>query len=561
MNVNVLGSIPSPGGPHGLTYLGDSLLHVSSTSGDSTLVRIESEPQQLQASNDSAIIASPSLSSVSHLTQVLRFPNLAPILDFVVDDGIGGDPTSTSSAQARILTCSGSGSTGSIRSVRNGASLTELFSFSLESFGISLGAVENLWNVDDPQGNSRFLILGNIQGSTKWLEFEKSGGIKDVSGEFQRMGIETGKGVLTIQSLENGNFVQVTNSSIILVDPASSSPILNRWTPEGTQESTSKFTIPEITCASINEVGQILISLRGGEVVYLEVPINSNMIQAHKQVSLEHEVSCLDISSLDGKGISRSEIGAIGFWGLNKFKLFSIPSLEDITPSTIASQKPLEALPSSILLHSFSQVDLHEKVISTSSPHVLIGLGNGSLHSYSLSLPTQDSFSKAIGVVDRKTVSLGGIGLKLQAFKTNEGKRSIWCNSDRSTVLFSETSSGGDRLTYSSTKFRDTKAIVSLPLEERSKSLLALALNGQVQFLTVGAIQKLDVKTIEFGNDNPLAIAGHKNLSKDQSSSPAEAAGYFAAVSWRFEPLGREARGNEPGGKVWLLEREELNGE
>lgn len=542
MSVSLLGDIPAPGGPHGLEYLGESLLHVSSASGDSVLVKIESEPQpRIETSSTSIASSTP-----SYLTTVTRTPNLAPIMDFVVDDGAGGDPTSTSSAQARILTCSGAGPTGSIRSVRNGVSISELFSLSLDSIS-PLSSIEKLWHIQDSNSNSRFLVLGDIEGATKWLEFE-NGGIQEVSGDLQQLNSADQKGVLAIQSLEGGKFVQVSKSSVVVADLSSANPIADEWLASSLQS--------EITAASVNKAGQILLSLRGGKVVYLEIS-QSGSIQVQKQEQFEHEVSSLDISSLDPNGILQAEVSAIGFWGSNKIKILSIPSLQDITPSSISSQKPLGSLPVSILLHTFSQVDPQGKLLSSSSPHLLVGLGDGTLHSYSLSLPTKDSFSKAIGVNDRKVITLGNTSVKLEKFQTDEGKRSVWCNSDRSAVLFSENSSGGDRLTYSSTKFRDTKSIASLSMEGGTQTILALAVAGQIHFLTVGAIQKLDIKTVEFGNENPLAITSHSNAG---DGSTKEATGHFATVTWRFEALGKETRVDEPGGKVWLLSREELNG-
>lgn len=544
MNVVVLGSTSAPGGLNGLQYLGDSLVHVSSASGDSVLVKIESE-SQLKA--ESALSSSGTVSSSpTYLTTVSRIPNLAPIMDFFVDDGAGGDPTSTSSAQARILTCSGSGPTGSIRSVRNGVSTSELFSVSLDSFDSSF-SVEKIWHVEDSDAVSKFLVLGDVGGTVQWLVL-KDGGFEDASITVPQLNSVDKGGVLTLQSLSGGCFVQISKSSIVAVNPTSAAPILDQWLASSLQS--------EITCASANKVGQILVSLRGGKVAYLEVSSGSIHLQQTKTFS--HEVASVDISSLDTDAFVPNSISAVGFWGLNKVKILSVPALEDVTPSLISSENPLDSLPVSILLHTFAQVDSQAKSISTSSPHLLVGLGNGMLHSYSLSLPTKDSFSRAIGVNERKVVSIGNTSVILEKFQTDEGKRSIWCNSDRSAVLFSESSSGGDRLTYSSTKFRDTKSIASLSTGRGSQAILALSVAGKIQFLTVGAIQELDIRTVDFGIDNPLAIAKH---GQDGDGSSKESAGHFATITWRFDALGNETRVNDAGGKIWLLSREELNGE
>jgi DNA damage-binding protein 1 len=85
-----------------LTYLGNDVVYVGSSCGDSQLIKLKPQAD----------------SKGSHVEVLETFLNLAPIIDMCVVD-------LEHQGQAQVITCSGAFKDGSLRIVRNGIAIHE----------------------------------------------------------------------------------------------------------------------------------------------------------------------------------------------------------------------------------------------------------------------------------------------------------------------------------------------------------------------------------------------------------------------------------------------------
>lgn len=508
-----LGETSAAGGPDALAYLGENFLHISSTSGDSLLLRINDQIGESRENAD------------NQFSVVKRWSNLAPILDFVVDDGAGASPSAAGSAQARIITCSGSGPTGSLRVIRNGVALEDLAS--IEEVGI-----QRIWDIEGTSsGSIAFLLLGLSQGA-RVVSFGQTG-IEDHTSQFEQVGLDSHKSILDAASLGSGLFA-VVNSSGVKVLQSEQASSRAQWQPSDAKQLS--LGSEPITRAAVNSAGQVLLAFQTGDMVLLQ--IKNSSIELIAATKLPSEISAIDISPLTTEKGTSAILATVALWRPAIVKIFTIPDLRDATPSALMASHP--SLIRSVKLHTFSI-----NGTSTSLPHLMIGLGNGTLTTHSLSLPTKDSISQTIGVLERRSTSLGTQPLHLRSFITAQGLHAIFAASDKSTVVFSQ----GTGLTYSSVRHQDVSDVsqfdFSMNPEAGVDRLMIFATAERLQVAKMGEISQVDIETVELGYDNPLAIS----MCADQK--------VVGVVTTRFLSQGR---GSDPieGGKVILRDAEQF---
>lgn len=498
MSTKFLGDIPQPGGPHGIAYLGENFVFVASASGDSTLYRLGTDDV---------------------LEEVQRWPNLAPILDFVADDGSGGSPSSSKSAQARIITCSGTGPTGSLRVVRNGVAVEDVASLQEPD-------VRRIWSVADGAGITRLLALG-YPSHTRFLALDSvKGTFEDATATFTSAGLGCDEACLLVCGLEDGrHLVHVTEKAVSIV-ASDTSAVVARWASPAA-----------ISCAAATTTGQVLVGTKGAELTLLQV--HPGGVEAVATTKLAGEACSIDVTAARG---STAAYAAVALWNPAKVTLLQLPDLNDVSPDALDSHLP--SLPRSVLLHTFAVVKAGCDAVAHSPLHLLVGLGDGTLYSFALDLPTESSFSAAILVTERRTASLGTHPLLLRSFVTSRGLHAVFAACDRPTVLFAE----GTRLTYSAVKHRDIVDVAQLSTSSTANGgfegqCLVFAMATELRLTQLGAIQKLDVRTVPLGMDNPLAIA---------QSAARKALG---VATWTFMPEGRQTK-IKAGGEVLFFDSE-----
>jgi hypothetical protein len=218
----------------------------------------------------------------------------------------------------------------------------------------------------------------------------------------------------------NGSAYQVTSSGVV----GDSS----NWAPP--QDG-------KITLAASYEA-HILLSASGGDVYLLDVS-DASSIQQVSHVKLEQEVACLDLSSLGNNGLSL--VAAVGLWNTYSVVLFNVPDLKQIDNIEVGT---------TFLLRSVMSVSLANDH-GDSTPHLFIGLGDGSLISYSYRQGS--AASEVLDRSSRKSVTLGSRPLTLAKFHTAGNQEAglpslpaVLAISDRSTVV----SATGGKLVFSS---------------------------------------------------------------------------------------------------------------
>ncbi|CEH15812.1 Damage-specific DNA binding complex, subunit DDB1 [Ceraceosorus bombacis] len=500
VTVRELGSIPAPQGPDALAYLGEGILAVASASGDSELVRLP------------PALGNPSFTSSSRLDSVHTMPCLAPALDFVVDDGNCG-PAGVEGAQARAITASGTGPTGSLRVVRQGVQLDTLVEFGVPN-------VDAAWPIRS--GNS---IICSSPAKTLVLELGLD--IRDVTSTW-----DIQAKVTTIAARQTQQGVQGVvhlNAKELLMLHNDGKRVASLPAPSDS----------EFVGGAIQGSGSVLLAARNGSVSYLEPSIEGWKEVA--SISFDNdEVSAVDASPLQS-GAS-SAYAAVSLWKSRTIKVLKLPSLEDVTPSALRQSQA--SLPKSVLLHSFPSAGC-----KAGSPHLLVSFASGALALHSLALPGAESFSKNVVVVESRVSALGTQPARLRPFYTTKGLHAVLVASDRPAVLSCDHSTSSARVQFSVLPSAGG-AVVSdaIPLETPEGSALGLVQRDSIRVVSIGEVQRLDVSTaVDLGHDNPLALA------------LVPWARALLVTSWRFRPQG-SVDPDPPAGKIHVFDAETFEG-
>ncbi|GAC93396.1 pre-mRNA-splicing factor [Pseudozyma hubeiensis SY62] len=558
MRVETLGTASQPAGPQALSYLGQGLVCVGSATGDSCLYNIleQNASQSTPASLGEQLLTPPSsptqarrrrsshtvgtsrdsseLPTGGSLALLDTWHNLGPVVDFVVDDGAGGDPTSSSGAQARIVTCSGAGPTGSIREARSGASVQEVSSLPIPN-------AQQVWPVHGGDGIAAKQSIGLLVGfatSTAYFHFDANGQLADATDRLAAAGIDVSQPTLAASSvLGQGTgplLLRAARKEVSLFSlEGENVSIRSQWVPP---------TGLEVTAASVNSTGQSVVALSDKSLLHLSV--EAGALTELRKVQLDHEVSCLDVSSLVAGEAAR--FVACGFWQTRTVQIFSLPDLAAVGQSSVVQQR-LSAVPRSILLHQFAssqpEAGPHGQPKASLgnrdslTPHLLVGLGDGSLVSYSMSLPTGDSYTSTVGLADAKTVSLGTQALKLDAVETSAGARVVAVSGSRPTLVYADSK----RFSYNALKYKDQRSVTPLSAGP-GQVFAAFALSDSIELAAIGALRQRDIRTFPLGLEQPLAIAQWANRK------------VFAVCTWTFLPRGTASKVERPRGALRILD-------
>ncbi|KAJ1581219.1 hypothetical protein NDA11_006980 [Ustilago hordei] len=556
MRVETLGTTSQPAGPQALSYLGDGLVCVGSATGDSCLYKIlqQDTSEEMDTGPGAQLLSPPSSPTQSRrrrsslaanttpkstelpcggsLVTIETWQNLGPVVDFTVDDGAGGDPTTSASAQARIVTCSGAGPSGSIREVRSGASVQDVSSLPIPN-------AQQIWSVEAGDATSKQtagLLIG-FATSTAYLHFDANGNLADATDRLSAVGVDTTLPTLTASTVFDASqgplLVRVAKDAASLVNlQDEAATLVQQWKPSAGLE---------ITTASVNRYGQLVIASSDKSLSYLVVEEGA-LIERNK-IQLDHEVSCLDTSSVTAG--QAAQFAACGFWQTRSIQIFALPELAPVGESLVV-QQGFAAVPRSILLHRFASKQSEASSQTKSSvgnrdalmPHLLIGLGDGTLVSFSLSLPRDDSYSKIVGLSDCKTVSLGKQALKLDAIESWAGARVVAVSGSRPTLVYADSK----RFSYNALKHKSQRSVTMLHVGP-GRVLGAFALAESVELASIGALRQRDIRTFPLGLDQPLAIAQWPNRK------------VFAVCTWAFLPRGSATKASKSRGAIRILDQ------
>jgi len=478
--------------PNSLVYLGNETVFVGSQFSDSQLIT----------------------SLLPELTIAEEYINLGPIVDFdLVPTGTQGpkdnSPTrQESQTQSLIVTCSGHGKDGSIRLVRNGIGVEEQAS-------VDLPGIKGMWSLRARfQDEFDTYLVQSYLGETRILGF---GGSDDgeEEGELEEVvfpGFDADSSTLYCVNVKAG-VVQVTERGVRLLD-TNAYNLLQTW------ETQDSF----ITVAGGNSLGQIVVALRGGVLVSLKIDENGIIEMGRKQ--MDQEVSCIDLTPIsmqhkDPNAMDTdnepdfSSVVAVGLWNDVTVRLLALQSsaLEEILKIDLGGDTQARSL----ILARLSN-----------DPLLLIGLGDGNLITYSISI-AGDSAKPIISTHSRKKVLLGTQSISLTAFQNRTTSKlsntCIFATGDRPTVIYTSgtansTSSkySGDKLCFSNVNLSSSDSMIvnyvtpfQLPRSSQSECCLCLADESSLCIGIIDDIQKLHVQTMRLEGGAPYRIAHHEH--------------------------------------------------
>ncbi|KAI0647974.1 CPSF A subunit region-domain-containing protein [Trametes meyenii] len=508
-----------------LTYLSSQVLYIGSHFGDSQLLRIHPAPianasidtlpipKSIHAMTPSALASASDkgkgkgradapadrstrdprvVSTKGTFIEVLQtYDNIAPIMDAVLDDIDG-------SGQPQVITASGGRNTGSLRVIRTEADFQEQARLD------GLSGITDLWPVR-PRYEDRshtHLVVSTIR-ETLVLSFAGKETVTHVDpsvagfathaptfalGNIPRRQSTTTAGRTTSSYVDSPLVAQITPEGVRLVeyDPTlhAFSAVGKGWSPNELQLNGSTS---EIVAAAMSP-SQFVVGLRGGRLALLNLGTN-DALQVVKTRDFPDEICSISCTPFDPAKPYATTI-AVSFWGSNKVTVLSLESAETFLSPVCEAILP--ALPRSVLLHNFGtgvspkDADFH--------PHLLVGLADGSVATFSF---------RDRALHDRKLASLGNAPANL-SLCTVDGRKVTIASGVRANVLY------WDRQRVRPSPVGIKYMVRGTTLNaEAFPSCLAIATSSALLIGNIQGVDKMQIRTIPLGLDNPRKLAYH----------------------------------------------------
>ncbi|KPM40028.1 DNA damage-binding protein 1b [Neonectria ditissima] len=387
-----------------LVYMGNNILFLASHQGDSQLFQIDT--------NTNTMVLIKSLS------------NNAPFLDFSIMDmgnreGDAQTGNAFSSGQSRIVAGSGAYQNGSLRSIRSGVGL--------EDKGIldELNGSRGLFTLRSYGSDRVDTLIVSFIAETRIFVFDRDGGIEEVY-EFQ--GMLQDAETLLATSLPNGQILQITSNTAILLDPETRS-ISNSWKPPLGKS---------ITRASANNKWALL-SVDGVTLVSLNLMQNLaaryQEAQHYSSSGQPDQISCIHAAR------DPPDLGVIGWWSSGRISLIDMASLNPVHGESMRQTEDSATVPRDIAL-----VQLHPP--ETAGPTLLIAMEDGNVVTFNVS-------TKGFSVSGRKSVTLGSNPARLHILPQEDGTSNVFATTEHASLIYS--SEG--RIIYSATTADDATCV------------------------------------------------------------------------------------------------------
>lgn len=414
--------------PSTISYLDNGVVYIGSTFGDSQLIKLNDQKNE----------------DNSYIEVIDSYTSLGPITDFCVVD-------LERQGQGQIVTCSGAFKNGSLRVVRNGIGINE-------QAQVGLPGIKGMWSLRPSTATEfdKYIVLSFI-GETRVLAMSD-----EELEETEVPGFSSDEQTIYCKNVVNDQLVQITSQSVNLVN-SSTLQLVTKW------KSPSKINVA--SCTS----NQIVLGIGGGVLIYLEV--QGNQLKEISKVTLEHDISCVNINPL-GEGNHSSSICAVGMWTDFSVRILEVPSLKQLHKQDLGG----EIIARSLLLITFEGIH-----------YLLCGLGDGNLFSFVLH-PKNFEFS------EKKKISLGTQPITLNTFQSNRSVH-VFAASDRPTVIYSS----NKKLLFSNVNLKDVNFMCPFNSENFPESL-AIASEEFLSIGTIDEIQKLHIRTIAL-NETPRRIS------------------------------------------------------
>ncbi|PNS18786.1 hypothetical protein CAC42_5325 [Sphaceloma murrayae] len=413
-----------------LVYLDGGKIFVGSHQGDSQVIQIRERSMDI----------------------LQTFPNVAPILDFAVMDM--GNRTSDaqvneySSGQARIVTGSGAFNDGSLRSVRSGVGLEEI--------GM-IGEMEHITDVFSlrSKASSQFadtLVVGFLN-HTRVFVFSSEGEAEEVESF---PGLNHSAPTILAESLQSGEILQITSSTVTLADPESGMTAASWSTQSGAQ----------ITAASAAR-DQILLSVSGIGLILLKAGSHGLTVVAQRQYDGSFQVACLSLSSIF------PNVAFVGFWKDSTITLLDLETLQPLLSETVYDDSIV--VPRSIAV---------SQILPDSPPTLFIGMADGNVVTYSVDTQTHKLSAK-------KNIVLGTQQANFKVLPRADGLNNVFAICEHPSLIY-----GSDgRIVYSAVTAEDARCVCSFD-SEAYQGAIAIATDEGLKLALVDEERTTHVQTL-----------------------------------------------------------------
>uniref|UniRef100_A0A914DYF9 DNA damage-binding protein 1 n=1 Tax=Acrobeloides nanus TaxID=290746 RepID=A0A914DYF9_9BILA len=296
LKVELIGDISIP---ECLVYLDNSVVFVGSKFGDSQLIRLSSEPVDLETNSFVVVLDS--------------YPNLGPIRDLVIINADG---------QNQVVTCSGGFKEGSLRIIRSGIGIEE-------HANVELSGVKALFTLRFLSELDNYLVASFID-ETHLLKLNG-----EELEDTEINGFDVNAPTLWAGSISSEQILQITNKNVSIV---STNGVVVSW------NCPSKISL----CSVNAPTGQIALA-SSATIYYLEVV--GDQLNLVAETVCEFEIACIDISPIHENDTSK--LCAVGFWTEMSVALYSIsPQFKRIVREKITG----DVLPRSLLILTMEEI-------------------------------------------------------------------------------------------------------------------------------------------------------------------------------------------------------------
>ncbi|QSL66714.1 hypothetical protein MERGE_001098 [Pneumocystis wakefieldiae] len=380
------------------------------------------------------------LVNISDCSILQSFSNISPISDFCFLNKEGRNKS--------IVTCSGAYKDGSLRIIRYGIGMNKIAEIS------NINGVHGIWGLYLRDKFDYSILVISFVNETRILKvFENIINEPELEEWENFSSFDTSLPTLVAGNVNNYLFCFISNKSIRLID-WENDLILKEWIPE---------TNDLITCACL-DTDFASVSLTKGKVIVFSLK-NMTIIQVGKY-SFDHEVSCIDISN--------NELISVGLWTFPSIHILSIPTMELLLSHNLQES----VVPRSICIISLTGIN---------EPIVLIGMGDGTLLSYSLK-----DLNNGV-LINQKSITIGTLPVNLSRFIT-PNNIDVFAISDEPTIIYGD----NGKLSFSSVNLKETTCMSSF-ISTTFSSTIVVVSEDNIKIGSLDSFQQLQIQTIPLG--------------------------------------------------------------
>ncbi|KAM7198422.1 DNA damage-binding protein 1 [Naviculisporaceae sp. PSN 640] len=424
-----------------LLYLGNGLLFVASHYGDSQLFKVDLAQEDTN----------------KMMTLIQTMPNIGPILDFAIMDMGGRENNSAlgneySSGQARIVTGSGAHKDGTLRSVRSGVGLEEI-----ADLGAEFEDTRGLFALRSHGASKVDTLVASFLTETRVFRFDSQANVEELASF---PGMDLGARTLVARNLLNGNILQVTTTSVSIID-AESGVVVSTWRPTGGGL---------ILTAAENDQW-LLVSVEGRRLVSLNLQEDLRLVM-EKDVGDKDQIGCVHVAP------QLPNIGVVGFWESGTVSILDMHTLEPIHGASFRKTQE-DSIPRDIAL-------VQVLPPSVSGPTLFVALEDGHVVTFRI--------GPDLSLSGMKSVVLGITQARFHLLPQADGIYNIFATTEHPSLIYG----AEGRIVYSAVTAEDATVVCPFDAEAFPDSIV-LATNSQIKISQIDRTRRTHARSLPMG--------------------------------------------------------------